>query len=444
MFLGSMVQPTTKQEASAQVNAVSTSFPKDELVAPLESFSQGDVDRAGGKAANLGELIRARIPVPPGFAVTTAAYDRFVADNDLGETIARALHEARGTGATIRAAFEGASIPRDVEAEILAAYERLERGPVAVRSSATAEDLPEAAFAGQQDTYLNVAGPEGVLEAVRRCWASLWTDRAIAYRAQQEVDQESVKLAVVVQRMVAAEAAGVMFTANPVTGARDEIVVDSSPGLGEAVVSGLVTPDHLVLRKRRRGWRIAERRAGRREVIVRARAGGGTEQVQGPAAAESPALPDRAVLRLARLGLAIQRHFGRPQDIEWAWAAGEPFILQARPITALPSPLTRPNKVQRMVAANFSEMLRIRPYPLDVDIWIPALGSALEPIFGLLGLDWSFRRTLETEDGIVVGFKAELPRPTWRTLLAPARMAARILRHDPLHWRSDPLLVEIE
>ncbi|HSJ54539.1 MAG TPA: PEP/pyruvate-binding domain-containing protein [Anaerolineae bacterium] len=426
------------------MSELSTSSSQAELVAPLERFSRGDVDQAGGKAANLGELVRARFPVPPGLAVTTAAYDRFVADNGLRETIALALPEARGTGAAIRAAFESASIPRDVEAEILAAYRRLGEGPVAVRSSATAEDLPEAAFAGQQDTYLNVVGPEAVLAAVRRCWASLWTDRAIAYRAQQGVDQEGVKLAIVVQRMVAAEAAGVMFTANPVTGARDEIVIDSNPGLGEAVVAGLVTPDHVVVERRRRGWRIVERRAGRREVIVQARAGGGTEEIQGPGAAEGPALPDRVVLRLARLGTAIERHFGRPQDVEWAWAAGEPFILQARPITALPSPVPRLNKVQRMVAGNFWEMLRIRPYPLDLDTWIPALGGALEPVFGLMGLDWSFRRTLETEDGVVVRFKPELPRPTWRTLLAPPRMAAHILRHDPLLWQSDPLLAQVE
>src|SRR5437764_1353340 len=210
------------------------------LVLPLHELGRRDLAVAGGKGANLGELVRAGFPVPPGFVVTTAAYDRFVADNRLGETIARVLREERGSGAAIRDAFEGAPIPPEVGRDIQAAYHRLGQGAVAVRSSATAEDLPQAAFAGQQDTFLNVVGTEALLDAVRRCWASLWSDRAIAYRAGQGLDQQAVKLAVVVQRLVAAEVAGVLFTANPVTGAPDETIVDASPGLGEAVVSGLM------------------------------------------------------------------------------------------------------------------------------------------------------------------------------------------------------------
>ncbi len=414
------------------------------FVAPLENFSRKDLDLAGGKAANLGELIQAGFPVPPGFVVTTAAYDSFVAEHGLGETISRELHEVRGTGTVIRAAFEAAPISRELQESILAAYRQLEQGLVAVRSSATAEDLPEAAFAGQQDTYLNVAGPEALLAAVRRCWASLWTARAIAYRGQQGVDHQAVKLAVVVQRMVPAQAAGVMFTANPVTGARDEIVIASNPGLGEAVVSGQVTPDHVILRQRRRGWHIAERRAGRREVVIGAHPHAGTEPAEGPATAGGLALPDGAFRELARLGTAIHRHFGHPQDVEWAWAAGKPFILQARPVTALPPPPPRANRIQRVVASNFAEMLRIRPYPLDIDTWLPALGSAVEPVFGLLGLSWSFRQMIESEDGIAVRFQPRLPRPTWRTLLAPVRVAAHIWRYNPLDWQADPLLQGIE
>jgi hypothetical protein len=239
------------------------------LVLPLDELARSDLAVAGGKGANLGELIRAGFPVPPGFVVTTASYDRFVAHNHLDETIAQVLHEEPASGATIRGAFEAAPIPPEVERDVVAAYAQFVRGPVAVRSSATAEDLPGAAFAGQQDTYLNIVGTEALLDAVRRCWASLWTDRAIAYRKRQEADQQTVKLAVVVQRMIPAEAAGVMFTANPITGARDEIIIDASPGLGEAVVSGLVTPDHFVLDKR--SSRVKERRPGRREVIILAR-----------------------------------------------------------------------------------------------------------------------------------------------------------------------------
>src|ERR687893_42501 len=306
----------------------------DAFVVPLERLGRDDLARSGGKGANLGELVHAGFPVPDGFVVTTAAYEGFVSHNRLGETIARELREEEGSGASIRTALEGAPIPPEIERNILAAYHELGEGPVAVRSSATAEDLPEAAFAGQQDTYLNISDEQALLDSVRRCWASLWTDRAIAYRDRQKTEQQTVKLAVVVQRMVAAEVAGVLFTANPVTGARDEVVVDANPGLGEAVVSGLVTPDHFVLRKRRWGWSIVERRPGRREVIVRGRSGGNTEHVDGSVDTDVPVLPDRALRRLVRLGVAIERHFERPQDVEWAWAGGKLFILQAPPITA--------------------------------------------------------------------------------------------------------------
>ncbi|HZW03907.1 MAG TPA: PEP/pyruvate-binding domain-containing protein, partial [Anaerolineaceae bacterium] len=226
------------------------SEPTPRFTAPLDCFTWADLAQAGGKGANLGELVRAGFPVPPGFAVTTAAYERFAVAGDLQAVIARSLAEQPGSGAPIRDAFQAAPVPPEVTGEILAAYRQLGDGPVAVRSSATAEDLSEAAFAGQQDTYLNVVGAEALVAAVRRCWASLWTDRAIAYRARQGIDPAGVRLAVVVQRMAPAEYAGVMFTANALTGARDEILIDASPGLGEAVVSGLVTPDHYVLRRR--------------------------------------------------------------------------------------------------------------------------------------------------------------------------------------------------
>lgn len=304
------------------------------FIVPLQAIRADDVALAGSKGACLGELLRAGFPVPPGFVVTSMAYDRFVACNHLAEIIAQALRGQANRGAGIRDAFEGAPLPAEVKRPILAAYRQLGQGPVAVRSSAPAEDLAQATFAGQYETCLNVVGQRAVLAAVRRCWASLWSDRAIAYRARQGMDQTAVKLAVVVQRMVEAEVAGVMFTVNPVTGAGDEIVIEANPNLGQAVVSGLVTPDHIVLD--RRSGQVKKQRLGRREVIIRARPGGGIERVDGLATANTPALPDLALRHLARLGLAIERYFGCPQDIEWAWACGTLFILQARPITALP------------------------------------------------------------------------------------------------------------
>ena len=216
------------------------------LVVPLTSVRASDGDRVGGKAANLGELIAAGFPVPPGAVVTTDAYRRALAASGLAGSVA-AVRTA-DDAARVRTAIEEAAVPPDVAAAVVDAYRDLGEGPVAVRSSATAEDLPGAAFAGQQDTYLGVVGAAEVVDAVRRCWASLWTERAVAYRTHRGVDHAGVEIAVVVQRMVDPEVAGVLFTADPLTGARDRTVVDAAPGLGEAVVSGEVTPEHLVLR----------------------------------------------------------------------------------------------------------------------------------------------------------------------------------------------------
>src|SRR5215218_1874952 len=276
--------------------------PSDEsaLVVDLARLGVRDLNRGGGKAANLGELSHAGFPVPPGFVITTAAYELVVTSNDLERDIIDALTDG---GALVRSRFEQAMIPPQVERAILEAYHRMGEGSVAVRSSATAEDLPEAAFAGQQETFLGVSGDAALLEAVRRCWASLWSDRAVSYREQHGLAQVPVKLAVIVQRMVAADVAGVMFTANPVTGARDETIVEASAGLGEALVSGLVTPDHVVLRNTRHRWQIVDRQHGQREVEVRPRAGGGVEQVLVAAGtAAKPALPDAVLLQLARMG----------------------------------------------------------------------------------------------------------------------------------------------
>jgi pyruvate,water dikinase len=409
------------------------------LVAPLDCFSQDDLQQAGGKAANLGEMIRAGFPVPPGFVITSAAYDRFVDQNRLREQIAQALSVEDSGGHVIRRAFEDAPIPAGVEQDILAAYQQLGKQPVAVRSSATAEDLPEAAFAGQQDTYLNIAGDSSLLDAVRRCWASLWTDRSIAYRKRLGIEQQTVKLAVVVQRMVPAEMAGVLFTANPVTGARDEIVIDASPGLGEAVVSGLVTPEHIVLDKG--SGRVKQRKPGRREVIIQALPGGGTQHIEGAADGGSSTVPPGALVRMAQAGAALERHFGRPQDVEWAWKSGELFLLQSRPVTALPDPPPRPDRFVKMLSALFAEMFPVRPYPLDNTTWIPALSKgAVEPIFSLLGLSVpSIDRMFVQENGIVIRFAGEVQvRLTPAVLLAPLRIIANALRYDPNQWMSDP------
>ncbi|HSQ40444.1 MAG TPA: PEP/pyruvate-binding domain-containing protein, partial [Anaerolineales bacterium] len=228
-------------------------------VLPL-SDPQATLENVGGKGMSLAKMIGAGFPVPNGFHITTDAYRAFVDANNLQTKILSALKDSDLTlpasletaSATIGRFFAQASIPAEIATAITDAYLKIEAShlkPVAVRSSATAEDLPEASFAGQQETFLNVRGEEDLLDAVKKCWASLWTARAIAYRAKQNIDPDSVALAVVVQEMVDAEAAGILFTANPINGRRDEMVINAAWGLGEAIVGGLVSPDTIVAEK---------------------------------------------------------------------------------------------------------------------------------------------------------------------------------------------------
>jgi phosphohistidine swiveling domain-containing protein len=313
-----------------------------ELVLLFDAVDKATLPIVGGKAANLGELTRAGLPVPPGFCVTTAAYDLVAADADLAPLLDE-LAETRdddaaglaGLAGTARGRLSAARVPSAVAEAISGAYRSLGDGlPVAVRSSATAEDLPHASFAGQQDTYLNVVGVEDLLDAVRRCWASLWTDRAVSYRASNGIDHRSVSLAVAVQRMVDAEVSGVLFTADPLTGRRRRAVIDASPGLGEAIVSGAVNPDHFVVNTS--NGEILERRPGDKRVAIRAATGGGTRRVELEGNADEVCLSDEQVRALAVLGDRVEEHYGAPQDTEWSIdAGGKIWLLQARPITTL-------------------------------------------------------------------------------------------------------------
>lgn len=285
------------------------------LVRRFTDVGPADLAEAGGKGANLGELTRAGAPVPPGFVMTTEAYRDFVATNDLQQRIVDLARGGEGGAEQIAALFSAGSVPETVREQVLSAYAALGAGPVAVRSSATAEDLAEASFAGQQETFLNVRGESALLTAVRDCWASLWTARAIAYRARQGIDPAEVALAVVIQEMVDATAAGVMFTANPLTGRRHETVISAAWGLGEQVVSGSVNTDNVVV-------------------------AGGSVTREDEAAGHEAVLTEPQALTLAELGAAIAAHFGVPQDIEWALAGDGTFhIVQSRAITALPDPI---------------------------------------------------------------------------------------------------------
>ncbi|MGC4051419.1 MAG: PEP/pyruvate-binding domain-containing protein [Paludibaculum sp.] len=291
----------------------------------------------GGKAANLGELIRAQFPVPDGVCVTTEGYHAVAASARIDfDALASARPEdVAALASDARRALLTAPVPSAVAQEIEEAYHSLgAQVPVAVRSSATAEDLPNASFAGQQDTYLHVIGAGAVLDAVRRCWASLWTERAVVYRSKNGIDHRAVRLAVVIQRMVDASVAGVLFTANPVTGKRRQAVIDASPGLGEAVVSGAVNPDHFVVDTSTR--QIVERRLGDKRVQVRALPGGGTGQIEVDATSQESCVSDGQIRALTALGDRVEAHYGAPQDTEWAIdGEGKLWLTQARPITTL-------------------------------------------------------------------------------------------------------------
>ncbi|MDN5771209.1 MAG: phosphoenolpyruvate synthase [Microlunatus sp.] len=315
-------------------------------VVELAEIGPDDLADVGGKALNLGRMITAGLPVPPAFCVTTDAYRRVVGDR-LDDVIV-ALATVVDPGQVGRLAERArqivltAPVPRDLATVIIERYAALGSDtPVAVRSSATAEDLPGASFAGQQDTYLNVVGADAVLDATRRCWASLWTDRAVSYRRTQGIDHGEVNLAVVVQEMIDACVAGVMFTANPVTGSRAQLVIDASPGLGESVVSGTVNPDRFVVQTAT--GQVVEERLGDKRTAVWSVVGGGTETAILPGTA-APCLSRDQLVDLTAMARRVSQEYDSPQDTEWAIGAdGSVWLTQARPITTLyPLPPFRP------------------------------------------------------------------------------------------------------
>jgi len=325
------------------------------IVLWFEELTKDDVPIVGGKNANLGEMIRAGIPVPPGFAVTAYAFKRFIEETGIKDEIYRIIREHVKPGASgpkdyeeaskrIRELIEKTPMPSDIEEEIRRAYrelcKRVSRSEefVAVRSSATAEDLPDASFAGQQETYLNVRGEDEVVEKVKKCWSSLFTPRAIFYRESKGFAHEKVLISVAVQKMVNSRSAGVMFTIHPVTGEEDKIVIEGAWGLGEAVVAGKVTPDEWVVDKKTLS--IIERRISEKtfEIVRDPKTGRNVEREVEPEKRAAPCLSDEEVRRLAELAVAIEKHYGRAMDIEWAIDRDLPFpqsvfIVQARPET---------------------------------------------------------------------------------------------------------------
>jgi len=349
----------------------------DGYVLDFQEIDQTQVALAGGKGANLGELSRIDgLRVPSGFCVTTDAFQRIMADAPgLGDRLDRLSRLApddreaiRALSAEVRASIEEIAIPGDLAAAITGALARLgDDVAYAVRSSATAEDLPTASFAGQQDTYLNVVGPAAVLQHVSRCWASLFTERAVTYRLRNGVDHRAVRMAVVVQRMVFPQAAGILFTADPVTGNRKVASVEASFGLGEALVSGRVNAD---VYKVRDGEIVARTIGAKRLAILASSAGGTREEKIEPGQQEQPALTDAQAVRLAELGRRIEAHFGRPQDIEWCLADGDFQIVQSRPITTLfPIPEQSDGENHVYISVGHQQMMTDPLKPLGLSFW---------------------------------------------------------------------------
>ncbi|MDH7508302.1 MAG: phosphoenolpyruvate synthase [Methanomassiliicoccales archaeon] len=314
----------------------------------ISDLTAEDISIAGGKAANLGELANAGFNVPPGFVLTTAAFEYFVNKNHLVDVIESALSSLdisddrllQDVSQSIRKAFDESTIPKDLAREILDAYRGLlkKEGPdclVAVRSSATAEDLPTASFAGQQDTFLNVSTEEELLEKIKKCWSSLFTPRAIAYRVSKGFSHDQVKLAVVVQKMVNSEVSGIMFTVDP-NSELPHIIIEAGYGLGEAMVGGKVTPDTYVVDKFHK--KILNKRIAKQTwKLVKGDNGESKKENVDDASASAQKLTDEQILALAEIGREIEVHYGRPMDIEWCVEKGRIYVVQARPVTTLAS-----------------------------------------------------------------------------------------------------------
>jgi phosphoenolpyruvate synthase/pyruvate phosphate dikinase len=387
----------------------------------LEDIDKTQAALVGGKGANLGELSRIDgVRVPAGFCVTTAAFRRIMAtaagiDDQLDRLSGLYPDDQqaiRTLSAEIRRTVEGIVLPGDLAAEIIRSVTRLGgQAACAVRSSATAEDLPTASFAGQQDTYLNVVGPAAVLQHVSRCWASLFTERAVTYRLRNGFGHRQVQMAVVVQQMILPRAAGIAFTADPVTSNRKVVSIEASFGLGEALVSGLVNADVYQVRD----GVIANRAVAAKKLAIQALPTGGTRELEiEPERQRQPALTDEQIVRLAALARRIEAHYGRPQDIEWCLADDGFQIVQSRPITTLfPIPAADDGGNHVYISVGHQQMMTDAMKPLGLSVW--QLTTA--------------RPMAEAGGRLFVDITRELGSPAGR-----AGLLAVVGRSDPLVW----------
>lgn len=311
------------------------------FVLPFSELGKEHASVAGGKGAQLGEITRAGIPVPPGFVILTASFDEMLEENNLKTTIAELLQhvdikntETVNTASEeIRKIIAHAKIPSNVDKEVHAAFDALGAQFVAVRSSATAEDSSAASWAGELETYLNVQRPE-LMHNVKKCWSSLFTPRAIFYRIEKGMAHASISVAVVVQKMVQSEVSGVAFTVHPVSQDRNQMVIEAGWGLGEAVVGGLVTPDNYVIDKGEQ--LLLDVTVNAQDKMISKDKAGKTHEIPVPDdKREKQKLDGKTIMRLADLFSKIEAHYGKPQDIEWAYESSRIYVVQTRPITTL-------------------------------------------------------------------------------------------------------------
>ena len=419
------------------------------------SANEATLEIAGGKGLSLARLSRAGLPVPGGFHITTEAYRRFISENDIQPRLLQAFKEVdlsdpvalEPVAQHIMGLFAGGQIPTEVARVISKAYFELcnaqssieKQKYVAVRSSATAEDLPEASFAGQQDTFLNIRGEQAVLDAVKRCWASLWTARAMVYRARQNIEPNDVALAVVIQELVFAEAAGVMFTANPVSGRRDELMITAAWGLGEAIVSGAVTPDTITVNKSK--GRIVQRETAEKLVMTVRTDSGTREQPVPERLKRTPVLNNARVKELTRLGQEIETLYAAPMDIEWTLAGGKFAIVQARPVTALPEPpLDWPVPAPKVMLsrASFAELLPDPVSPLFGTLAVPlAEKASLAMMRDIGGLDDPGSYVVAVVNGYAyIGLKMTF-KVLWPMLIMSTVASKRMLSTGEQRWQAE-------
>jgi phosphohistidine swiveling domain-containing protein len=401
------------------------------------------LEQVGGKGASLARLAAVGLPVPPGFHLTTAAYRSFVAENGLQEQILATVSAATAdqpisleeASSKVGRMFAQGSMPAELAGAIRQAYVALggDDLAVAVRSSATAEDLPDLSFAGQQETSLNMRGEAMVLDAVKRCWASLWTARAIGYRARSGIAHEEVSLAVVVQELVLAEASGILFTANPLTGERDQALINAAWGPGEAVVSGRVTPDTVMVD--RASGTITTQRISVQEVMTVCSPEGTREELVPAGKRASAVLTAVQAAQLVRIGVRIEELYGQPMDIEWVLSHDRFFIVQARPITALsrtagfqvmrPPEWKLPKPKGKYIRASVIELLPDPLSPLFATLGLPAWNRAMHRFALAEGMGNFGGDMLTTINGYAyydVRYRTFLMRPWVLTTVAPRMM----------------------